>query len=478
MRYPTLNAVIPVPAFCTPSRGVLLPSALRNCCAAPEAKDFIQHICRTFNFFGFCIDEGVSSPAVSLRFDADCGKEGFRLSISTDGIVLVAGGNNGFRYGISALTQMLFAACSRGADVAELECGEIADQPRFAYRSFMLDSARHFQSADTIRQLLFLLSALRINVFHWHLVDSQGWRLPLKCLPQLPKATQEAGCYTKEELRSIAKLAQSLGIEIVPEIDVPGHSGGILKSFPQYACNPEQPGKEYCIGNPDSLAFIKAILSEVMEIFPDSRTIHLGGDEADTAAWEACPRCRKAMTDKGLNNPRELEHAFMLDLVNFVRSKGKRAMVWGICSDLAYPADTVIQAWLDIREPLRVATHGNPVVFSVHTSLYFDYPARASEPQESWMFALPVEGVYMTDPWIIWKDKLEKTILGTEACLWTEQIPEWRVFPKIMPRIGAYAEVAWSEPSRKNYYDFVRRSDLLESAGYFDFVQYNRLEFI
>ena len=170
---------------------------------------------------------------------------------------------------------------------------------------------------------------------------------------------------------------------------------------------------------------------------------------------------------------RELENRFMIEMTRFPVERGRTPMLWGTCSGQTYPPDTIIQSWLDIREPLRVAPNGNKVVYSVHSSLYFDYPANPSEPFETWMFELSEKGVYMTDPCIIWEEKVRDAILGTEACLWTEMVPEWRVMRKILPRLGAYAECAWSLPEKKLWHDYLRRKELLEAAGYYDYLLEN-----
>jgi hexosaminidase len=239
-----------------------------------------------------------------------------------------------------------------------------------------------------------------------------------------------------------------------------------LKFFPQYACPGAENPNEFCLGNPESERFIKAIFAEVMELFPESEYIHIGGDEANSANWEKCPICRKAMQEKNFQTMRELENNFMNRIGKFILDNHRKPILWGTCSGQVYPSDMAIQCWLDIREPLRVAANGNKVIYSVHTSLYLDYPANLSEPWETWMFELSERGIYMCDPYIIWPDKVKDAVLGTEACLWTETIPQWRVMQKLLPRLYAYSEAAWSEPGRKDYGSFVQRKELLEAAGY------------
>jgi len=149
--------------------------------------------------------------------------------------------------------------------------------------------------------------------------------------------------------------------------------------------------------------------------------------------------------------------------------KGRTPIVWG--TGTPFPEDTVVQAWLDIREPAKHIANGNRCIMSVHTSYYFDYPADLSEPHESWMFALPAESVYMADPYVIWESDWKEGLLGPEACLWTEYVPEWRIVQKILPRLGAYAETAWSRPENKNWHDFLRRQEKLRAAGYEDYLR-------
>jgi hexosaminidase len=269
----------------------------------------------------------------------------------------------------------------------------------------------------------------------------------------------------------IARLGQKNNIKIIPELDIPGHSKMILSSRSIFACDPENPGREYCLGNAEGKEFIKKLLDEVMELFPESKIIHVGGDEAETSAWEKCPKCLAAMKEKGFKNMRELENDFMVELANFVLSQGRTPMIWGPGIEQIYPAETIIQTWLNLRDTLRFHSHGNKVVHSVHSSLYFDYPANLNEYWESWMVELTEQGVYMTDPYFKWYEQLKDTVLGLEACLWTETAPQHRIMPKLFPRIFAYAESAWSQEENKNWNDYLRRKNKLEASGYLDFIK-------
>lgn len=472
MKRSTLDILIPAPQSVIPAEGRIALRSIDSIFATVEGQGAAGELCCGFEWLRLPLHkvDAASEAKICLELQADLGKEEWCLRIGEGKIAIAAGSQVGLRYAVTALLQMAFYASMRGTEDADLDCGTVKDVPRFGYRGFLLDSVRHFQKPATICKFLRLLAANRINKFHWHLTDNQGWRLPSTVAAKVSgHGTADEGCYSKEDLKEIVGLATELGIQIIPEIDVPGHSKLLLAAYPEYACG-NKPSYEFCIGNPKSMDFIKSIYDELMELFPDSPVIHVGGDEAETAGWEQCPVCQKALKDRGLKTMRQLENAFMAELCQYIASKGRHPMIWGSCTGQVYSPDILLQAWLDLREPLRIAPLGNKVVYSIHTSLYLDYPANAFEPQESWMFALPEEGVYMTDPYVIWASKLKDTVIGPESCLWTEMVPEWRLLQKVMSRIAAYSEVAWTLPARKDYHDFSIRKGLLATAGWDDYL--------
>ncbi|MDD2478610.1 MAG: family 20 glycosylhydrolase [Victivallaceae bacterium] len=407
-----------------------------------------------------------NSAQIILKRNAGYSEEEWSANISDMKITLESSDLNGMRYALTALRQMFAIAFNCGAHYAELACGKIHDQPRFGWRGFMLDSARHFQSVETIKGILNVLAAWRINRFHWHLTDNSGWRLELDSVSSLVEDFElDRGSYSKAQVLEVISHATAKGITVIPEFDIPGHSRCIIKKYPNLTCGENPESREICIGSRQARKFIKNILSEIIDLFAENPYIHIGGDEAKTTNWDKCLVCQAAIEEKKFSNSRELEHDFMQEMTRFVVSKGRTPIVWGICSDLTYPPDTIVQCWLDIREPVRVAQNGNKTIYSVHNSLYFDYPAVPSEPHESWMFELSERGVYMTDPHIIWPEKVADSVLGTEACLWTEFVPEWRIFSKIIERLPAYSECAWSQNKNKEWSDFQRRKDNLLAAG-------------
>ena len=471
MKEHSASFLIPAPLQAKLLDGKLPVSTITTFAVADELAAVAAELEKVFAVLEMNVSKVTDNAVINFKY-APMTNGAWQMSITENGITAAAGDLSGASYAANALAQMLFAATAKALPDDALDCAEITDEPRFQWRGFMLDSARHYQDKEFVKKFLRILSVFRINSFHWHLVDSQGWRYPSKHASKLDaKGRWSVGQYTLDDLREVSQCAKDLGIRIVPEVDVPGHSRIMLASYPEYTCDPANPGAEFCIGNPETMTFIKNIFAELMEIFPDSPIIHVGGDEADTAGWEKCPVCRKAMEEKGLKSMRELENDFMVELTRFIVSKGRTPMIWGTCSGQVYPDDTIIQVWLDIREPLKVIPNGNKVVYSVHSSLYFDYPANLDEPWETWMFELSEKGVYMTDPYIIWPEKVKDATLGTEACLWTETVPQHRVLAKMFPRIFAYSECAWSAPENKSWHDFIRRKERLEAAGYLDYIK-------
>ncbi|MBE6388646.1 MAG: hypothetical protein E7043_00560 [Lentisphaerae bacterium] len=467
----TASVLIPAPESMKELCGKLPVNKITTFAVADELAAVAAELEKVFNVLGMNVSRSADKAIINFKY-ASLPDGAWQMSITQEGITAAAGDLSGASYAAGALAQMLFAATAKSLPDDALDCAEISDKPRFQWRGFMLDSARHYQDKEFVKKFLRILSVFRINNFHWHLVDSQGWRYPSKYASKLDaKGLWSVGQYTLDDLREVSQCARDLGIRIIPEVDVPGHSRIMLANYPEYTCTPEKPGAEFCIGNPETMNFIKNIFTELMEIFPDSPYIHVGGDEADTANWDACPVCRKAMEAKGFSTMRELENDFMIELTRFIISKGRTPIIWGTCSGQLYPADTIVQVWLDIREPLKVIPNGNKIIYSVHNSLYFDYPANLDEPWETWMFELSEKGVYMTDPYIIWPEKVKDATLGTEACLWTETVPQHRVLAKLFPRIFAYSECAWSAPENKSWHDFQRRKELLEAAGYMDYIK-------
>ena len=467
----TASILIPAPVKMTPRPGKHQVRNLTSFSVSPEFNTVVPELQRLFKALAMPVESVSGAADIELK-KGPLPSGAWQIKITPEKITIEAGERTGAGYAANALAQMLFAATAKGHPEDALDCAEIEDAPRYPWRGFMLDSARQFQDKDFIKKFLRTLSAFRINSFHWHLVDSQGWRYPSKIAAKLgPEGSWSFGQYSREDLQEISQCARELGIRIIPEVDVPGHSSFLLEHYPEYTCDPAGKCNEFCLGKPGSMKMIQELLAELMELFPDSPIIHIGGDEADTGHWVKCPDCNAALKAKNLSNMRELENDFMVELAHFVLAKGRTPMIWGPGIEQVYPPETIIQTWLNFRDTLRFHENGNQVVHSVHTSLYFDYPASLNEYWESWMMELSEQGVYMTDPYCMWYEELKNTILGLEACLWTETAPQHRIMSKLFPRIFAYAESAWSSEENKNWNDYLRRKGKLEATGYLDFIR-------
>ena len=460
-----LNGLIPRPVRVMPNNNKLGANSLNSICFQSGLQRYGDELIKAFQYFGKSLKFIDSKNAdINIYLDLTLPTEGWNIEISPAGINICGGSNAGLFYANSAMTQLLTLGFARGPASASFDCGTIEDYPRYEWRGLMLDSVRHFQSKETIKKVIQMMAAWRLNIFHWHLSDQQGLRLPSALMPEPDEPN--AGQYSKEDLKEISAFAADHFVQIVPELDIPGHSNGFLTRFPQYACNPDKPGAEFCLGNPQGRKFVKSLLDEMMEIFPDSSIIHIGGDEASTTNWENCPKCREALERAGLSGMRELENQFMNEMSRYIIKCGRRPMVW--CNDSVNPSDTIVQAWQSVLEIFKTYSHGNPIVNSVHHCFYFDYPSNSEDFCSHWMPELTEECVYHSQGT---SAEINNQILGTEACLWTEIVPEWRVLPKIYSRLQALAENAWSLVERKNWYDFQRRKMQLNAAGYEDLLK-------
>jgi hexosaminidase len=402
---------------------------------------------------------------VELAVRPELPREHYRLVIEPSGTLLEASEREGFLHGLQTLRQL----CWSGEMLAPMQ---IDDGPRFRWRGLMLDSARHFQSPGRIRWILEMMSALKMNVLHWHLTDDQAWRLEIERYPRLVEVASKrpygepdaSGFYTREDARSIVEAARVLGIRIVPEIEMPAHSTAAMGAYPELTCTGEpapptgtglstftaSTGKRiYCAGNERSFEFIFGVLDEVMEIF-DSPVIHIGGDERPEGIWSACPKCRAVMAREGLASESALQHWFMNRVSEYVRSKGRRSMAWTPTVEHGILRGQIVQDWFFGVAPAAVAA-GAEVVNSHDRFTYFDYPNFPGRQKPGWMPDLPLEMAYAFDP-----GEESGRVLGSECCLWTEMIEDEDISAALFPRMMAFSEAMWS-PAGRELEDFQRR---------------------
>lgn len=465
-----LDNLIPRPLELESREGVFEVSPLIRLEFPPEAAGAVERLRLELNrtlLTPISGSPGNAPRRIVFRRCDDLPPEGYRLEISPTELT-VSGDPAGMFYAVQTLQQIILTDIDQvfPRESYLLPCCRIVDAPRFSWRGFMLDSARHFQSKETVLRLIDLLALYKINRFHWHLMDNYGWRILLDRFPELVQYDSanwfNAGFYRPEDIREIVEYAGLRHIKVFPEIEMPSHSSNVFRFHPELACPNDDPyGNhiyEYCIGNPASTEFLREIITEIMAIFHDSPYCHIGGDEARHEIWEACPRCREARRAAGVADMVELEGRFMNGMAGFARSLGYRPMVWAGHGN--YAPDVLIQAWHEGEAEIALE-RGNEVVNAVHDYVYLDYPADDSEDKFDWMPMLPLEKAYRFEPVPEGTPpEKEGLVLGGECCLWTEKVPENMIFGKIFPRLCAFAETVWSRREGRDFKAFLSRTKI------------------
>ena len=420
---------------------------------------------------------------------AHLGAEGYELAVATNSVVIRAPGAAGLFYGSQTLLELLppeiFVTNHLTNVDWQMPCAQIEDWPRFQWRGFMLDVSRHFYNKTEVEQVVDLMAQEKLNTFHWHLVDDQGWRIEIKKYPRLTRVGawrtnigwglnpmsstaygpdgRYGGFYTQKDIREVVAYAAARHITIVPEIEMPGHSAGALAPYPQYSCtggpfNNEGPMAIFCPGNDETYVFLDNILSEVFEMFP-SQFIHIGGDEASTEYWKKCPKCQARMKTEGLHNERQLESYLIRRVEKYVNAHGRRLIGWSEIREGGLAQNAAVMDW--IGGATEAASAGHDVVMSPTGFCYLDHYQshdHSTEPRGIGGF-LSLSQVYSFEP--VPKNlpaEFQSHILGGQGNLWTEYIPslshaEYMIFP----RECAMAEVLWSPKESRNWDDFLSR---------------------
>lgn len=435
-------------------------------------------------------------------------KEAYTINVSSDGILVRAVAPEGI---YRATRTLLKSVGTEKTSSVEFPSAEVSDWPRFGYRGLMLDVSRHFSDVEMVKRTIDMLALHQLNIFHWHLTDDQGWRIEIKSHPELTEVgawrddtvvgrylggtdyptdgKRHGGFYTQEQIREIVAYAKERYIEIIPEIDLPGHTSAVLAAYPQLGCE----DKEYkvanrwgvirdvlCAGNPASLDLFKDIMDEVCDLFP-GKYIHLGGDECVKDRWKACPKCQKKIRELGLKDGSRyskedyLQSWFMGEVASFVQSKGKRVIGWDEILEGVPMDDSVIMSWRGTEGGITAARMGHDVVMTPTSDMYFDQ----SQTLASQLEEIPVGGfinvmkVYSYEPLpASLTPEQQKHILGCQANVWCEYMPEERIRQyQILPRLAALSEVQWTMPERKNYKDFLKR--LPKMLSIYDHYGYN-----
>lgn len=505
---PNTYSVIPYPNLLVPEEGTFAFNKKTKIICTPALDSASLVVVRDFsallnNVAGLrteCIVEEEKDEKNIVFFDLDTSiaDEGYSLDIDPSEIIIKASSAAGFYYAVQSLKQMLPIAVyedkkSDSAQKWEVPCAHIDDAPRFSYRGMHLDVARHFFSVDEIKSYIDLLAMHKLNVFHWHLTDDQGWRIEIKKYPKLTEIgsirkqtmvgknfdqydnTPYGGYYTQDQIRDIVNYAEERFITIIPEVDLPGHMVAALASYPSLGCT-EGPYEVQgmwgvhpdvlCAGKEETYEFVTDVLSEVLELFP-SRYIHIGGDECPKDRWKKCPLCQARIRKLGLKTDKEhtaeerLQSYFMTRVEKFLNENDRQIIAWDEILEGGAAPNATVMSWRGTDGGVKAAKLRHNVVMTPNTYLYFDY--YQSEDTQTEPLAIgsyvPLERVYDFDPVPDTLDNdSKKYILGVQANLWTEYIPDFKqVEYMLLPRLDALSEVQWTWPENKNWESFLDR---------------------
>ena len=470
-------------------------------------------LARAAGFFGELAGKSLGRPLAVVRGGGqesgtvcvalgDLPAEAYVLSVRSDRIDLTGGSPAGVFYGFQTLRQMLPESALRGekARAIDLPVVEIRDEPRIGYRALLLDAGRHFFGPEEVKSVIDLMAMHKLNRLQWHLTEDQGWRIEIRKYPELtrrgawrdrsdlrpaedgrPEKDPQpyGGYYTQQQVREIVRYAADRFIEIVPEIEMPGHAMAALASYPWLGClgeGYEVPSlwgvKEdvYCAGKDSTFVFLEDVLTEVTDLFPYG-LVHIGGDECPKARWKECPRCQRRMRDEGLGSEEELQSYFVRRIERFLASRNRRMVGWDEIRQGGL-SETAIVLSRKREQGLRSALeNGNDVIMTPYLNCYFDYyqGSRETEPLAFGGF-LPLRTAYDLDPFEGLNAEQSRRILGVQCNLWTEFVATLdHAEYMLLPRLAAFAERAWTG-GEGNYPDFLRRlesfSRLYDAQGY------------
>ncbi len=384
------------------------------------------------------------------------GEEGYQLEILSTGITIRAFRPAGLFYGEQTLRQL-------GGPV--FPCLRIKDRPRYAWRGFMLDCCRHFLPLKAILKQIDLLAFHKMNRFHWHLTEDQAWRLEIKKYPRLTEVgawrqkngKRYGGFYTQSQVKEVLAYAKARHITVVPEIEMPGHARAALAAYPELSCcggASEVPGEwgihkdVYCAGKESTFRFIEGVLDEVCALFPGPY-VHIGGDECPKDRWRSHSLDQTRMLEQGLKDERQLQSWFLRRVHAMLKARGKRMIGWDEIHQGGVPGDSIVQWWLDPQAVREAARQGHSVIASPHLNTYLDYGHSTTTRHRLYSFDLHPPGL---------EKRHWKHILGGEAPLWTEGVPNAeRAEYRSWPRLCALSENLWTQASAKNFRSFEDR---------------------
>lgn len=425
------------------------------------------------------------------------GKEGYSLDVSKNGVIITAHEANGFFYAVQTIYQLLpyqiFSGVSVGNIDLEMPSVLIFDKPSFTWRGNMLDPSRHFISVDFIKKNIDFLASLKMNIFHWHLTDDQGWRIEIKSFPKLTdvgawrvdrnqdewhgrkeqtenETANYGGFYSHEEIKEIIKYAADRYIEIIPEIDIPGHSRAAIASYPEISCDEANykvatggimDKNTLCPGKEITFRFTENVLNEVMDLFP-SKYIHIGGDECNKDSWKKCEHCQQRIKDNQLADEFELQSYFIKRVEKIINVKGKNMIGWDEILEGGLAPNATVMSWRGTEGGITAVREGHDVIMSPNSYCYLDLRQGETHMEPDYGYGkLLLSTAYSYNP--IPEDftsEEAKHILGVQGNLWGESMQQpFDHQYMLFPRLFAIAEVGWTPYELKDYSDFIKRTE-------------------
>jgi len=439
--------------------------------------------------------ENVLILRINKQEEKSLGAEGYELKITPEKIVMRANKPAGLFYGVQTILQLLPAEIwssnpPKKIKFMELPCVSIKDAPRYKYRGMHLDVGRHFFPVSFIKRYIDYIAMHKMNVFHWHLTEDQGWRIEIKKYPKLTSVgawrketmigrlsdrpyrydhTRYGGYYTQDQIREIVKYAKERFITVIPEIEMPGHSVAALAAYPELSCTggPFEVKTRwgvskdiYCAGKEETFEFLENILTEVMDLFP-SKYIHIGGDEAPKERWEKCPDCQRRIKQEGLKNEHELQSYFIKRIEKFLNKHNRKIIGWDEILEGGLAPNATVMSWRGMSGGIAAARSGHDVVMTPTDYCYFDYyqAPRSMEPMAIGGLTT-LQKVYSFEPTP--EDSLnndqQKYVIGGQGNVWTEYIgtTEYAEY-MFLPRMCALAEVLWTPKNKRDWNNFKKR---------------------
>ena len=510
-------SLIPLPASVQQGSGQFTFPAKVQLCVPSYTGDSVKAVAKRWagNFTkstGIKVSVGKkANAAIQLRLNSGLAPEAYDLQVTRERIVIEAARPAGFFYALQTLNQLLPSrAVMAGVKATDVQAWTlpvvtIKDHPRFEWRGFMLDEGRHFYGKEEIKKLLDVMAAYKLNRFHWHLTEDQGWRIEIKKYPLLtevgawrnskvlgwgevkPDGQRYGGFYTQKDAREIVRYAQERFIEIVPEVDIPGHSQAAVAAYPEFlSCDPQNQHEVWLwqgvspdvinVSHPQAVQFAKDVIDELTAIFP-FRYIHLGGDECPTNKWEANEACRQQLASIGSKNFRDLQINFYRQLQDHISQKPaseqRQLIFWNeVLHGNTRPlgTDITIMAWVGADGAAKdAAQRGMKTILSPQIPYYINRRQSnlPTEPRSQGHGTETVEAVYNYVPMAGIPADLQQQYMGVQANFWTEWVEEASVVQYLMfPRLAAVAEAGWTPQQLRKYPDFLER--LQAEAKYYD----------